>query len=296
MGSYCVTCAISGLPIHPGDPVVGWSVIESPFGSWSGSIAFVPTSIPVIGTYNDYGGIEAGLVDDSGEFHHDALEGDGMVAICHLELWKKQIKQFKLEDFSGKNAAVSLVDQFAAIRKEYTEQLTRYKALIESNPGNDTAYWNERSKPFNCAHEALHRSSPGVSYMWYITDKFLLGVEGKVKTKGVGFEERQKISQEDKCGEFETQLVNAVINGISNQSLELLEGMIKIYASAIYRNRPIMPTQMVPCTQYPDMKKEFAWTKTVYEFALALRNEKRREEKNFNARMKRIHKKNKAKS
>lgn len=269
MGSYCVTCALSGVPIHYDDDVIGWNVSKSPYGMTSGDVPFIPTSIPVIGKYDTYGGIEG------------KLEGDGMVAICHLKLWKTQINKFRHEDFGG-NPCTSLVDQFEGIRKEYQSSVANYQKLLEASP--DHEFWTRHAKPFNAAWSELHRASSGISYMWYILNKFTLGVEGKVSTKGMKYEEREKIPQEDQCGKFETLLVNGLINGMSKEDLDILEGLVKIHATAIFRNRPILPTQMVKCVQYPDFKQENAWLKAVYEFAANQPIKRAKETKLHNAK------------
>lgn len=66
MGSWYETCGLSQLPIHSGDQIMVFILIENKLGkddlepSFSGTTGkFQPVGIPVSGTYNDYGGIEA---------------------------------------------------------------------------------------------------------------------------------------------------------------------------------------------------------------------------------------------
>ncbi len=66
MGSFLQTCAVSGLPICAGEPVVGFILTQSyayrdedNFTGWVGSGALYQTiSLPFFGIYDDYGSIE----------------------------------------------------------------------------------------------------------------------------------------------------------------------------------------------------------------------------------------------
>jgi len=263
MGSWCVVCALSGVPIRPGDPVIGWKVQLSPFGALGSDPMFVPTSLPVIGKYDDYGGIEA----EDADFNFDvssALEGDGMNVICHLEMWKQAVKQFDHKDFAGKECP-SLKDSWEKVQRIYADDKLFYNKISASKP--DDIHWQRRCDPMNMAHGALSRCEQGVNFIWYL-NKFTLGVNGKVSTKGLKYDEIDLIPYADRAGEFETILLNGVINGFSDYQLELLENLCKVYATAIFRCRPILPDQCNRCVQYPDYKKENAWIKAVYQFAV----------------------------
>ena len=78
MSCYSVHCVLSGLPISCGEPVVGWSLQKSKFED--DEKQYIPKSLPVIGLYDTYGGIE----DNDGNC---ILRGSGMEAICHFDLW-----------------------------------------------------------------------------------------------------------------------------------------------------------------------------------------------------------------
>ena len=62
MGSWNETCAISNLPICPGDEVCWVLLTKSPYAVDSGGCYyddfFFVRSLPIVGTYDDYGGIE----------------------------------------------------------------------------------------------------------------------------------------------------------------------------------------------------------------------------------------------
>jgi hypothetical protein len=255
MGSWCVVCAISGVPIRPGDEVVGWKSRKAPYEH-----NYIPTSLPVVGKYDDYGGIE----DAEGKI---LIEGDGMVVICHRKMWDEQIKRFDHKDFGGKPCP-SLSDEWAHLRLKFAEETALSQRLLASftPTGADAEYWKNRANPFTVAYGVLNRSSSGVSFAWYFS-KFTLGVNGKVNTDKMSYEERAKIPQEDISGTFEKILLNGIINGFPDDTLVMLEGMIKIYATAIFRCRPILPDQMCRCVQYPDGRKENGWLSAVHKFA-----------------------------
>ncbi len=297
MGSYCVTCAISGLPIHAGDIVIGWALNASPFGVTSGhGTAFNPTSLPVIGEYDTYGGIEPGDVEGGG-----TLEGDGMSAICHKSMWDAQIKAFDHKEFGG-SPCLSLYDAFCTMHRNYEEDITRWKTLVAdyikrveagTQKAEDVDYYKRQCDPFEVAHRLLTAPVAGINFVWYL-DKFTLGVPGKINTDKMPYEEIKKHKIEDTIGPFETMLHNLIINGCDKQTADLLQGLCMVYSTTYFRNRPILPNQMVPCTQYPEMKKELAWLKTVYEFGAKSHEERKREQKNDAARWARKLKKIKA--
>lgn len=262
MGSWCVVCAVSGVPIHPGDPVIGWKVRLSPFGPLTSENLFIPVSLPVIGVYDDYGGIEN--VEDG-----EALDGDGMNVICHLEMFTEAAKHFDHKDFAGKPCE-SLAVSWDRARERMGERINMYKRILESQPEQPPekkAFWERRLDPYQYAHSELNGTSTnGINFMWYLS-KFTLGVNGKVNTDKMTFEEREAVPIKDQIGEFETILIEGLVNDMPVATLERLENMIKVYATAIFRCRPILPDQMNRCVQYPDHKKEHAWVKAVHKFS-----------------------------
>jgi hypothetical protein len=262
MGSWCVVCAVSGVPIHSGDPVIGWKVRLSPFGALSSDPMFIPVSLPVIGTYDDYGGIEE--VEDG-----ESLEGDGMNVICHLEMFNEAVKQFDHKDFAGKPCE-SLATSWARAYERIAENINTYKKIFEAHgdkPVANKEYWERRMDPYNYAHSELNGTTTnGINFMWYLS-KFILGVKGKVDTDKMSYEEREAVPWKDKVGKFEAILIEGLVNDFPVATLERLENMIKVYATAIFRCRPIMPDQMNRCVQYPDHKKEHAWVKAVRKFS-----------------------------
>ena len=264
MGSWCVVCALSGVPIHSGDPVIGWKVRLSPFGALSSDPMFIPVSLPVVGTYDDYGGIEE--VEDG-----EALAGDGMNVICPLRMFTEAVKQFDHKDFAGKPCE-SLAVSWASARQRMAERMNMYKKILDDQGGQVLAnkeFWERRLDPYHYAHGELNGTSTyGINFMWYLS-KFTLGVKGKVDTSKMSYEERELIPMKDQIGTFETILVEGLVNDMPVAVLERLENMIKVYATAIFRCRPILPDQCNRCVQYPDHKKEHAWVKSVHKFSVS---------------------------
>ena len=283
MGDYAVTCALSGLPIKEGMPVIGWKVKESPFGARNGDICFNPESIPVEGKYNAGGGIIA--ADGKG------LGGDGMTAICHKELWDKQIKLFDHKDFAGEPCQY-LRTHMKWVREKYLERLKQTKAMAESckdGIDGDIGYWSRKTEPFEVAEDTFSsvKSSGGVHFLWYL-DKFFLGVRGKIDTSKMKWEESSKISVEDSCGPFELLIYKLIIDGCPDETADMLEGMCKMYATEIFRNRPIMPSQMVRCVSYPEYQKEVKWLRTVNRLGTKLLNNENERRKENEADTRRI--------
>lgn len=62
MGSYSLTCCVSGLPIESGDPVRYFLITESPYADQAvvGTLTgfWFPRTFPLRARYNDYGSVE----------------------------------------------------------------------------------------------------------------------------------------------------------------------------------------------------------------------------------------------
>jgi hypothetical protein len=93
MGCFNGTCALSNLPIHVGEKVVFIPLIKTlgtktKFFSCGATDNFIPLGFPIIGEYNDYGGIENATTDKNNKdflysfnYFYETCDSDGYIEI-----------------------------------------------------------------------------------------------------------------------------------------------------------------------------------------------------------------------
>lgn len=108
MGSWNGTCAVTRLPIFSGDPVVLIPIVERP--SYDGGMlvhstdAWMPFSLPIRGTYNDYGSIEpvedwhtADLIEHLNKVVDFTTGDDGDIRMWQHEEYDEVAKKYVLK-------------------------------------------------------------------------------------------------------------------------------------------------------------------------------------------------------
>jgi len=273
MGDYSVHCALSGIPIRNGNPVVGWRLQHSKFKTIDENM-FIPLSLPVHGFYDNGGGIE----DKDG---NNVLIGDGMVAICHESLWNTLPDFWNPLDGDG-----PVCEGMTKSHEKYLKEIKMHQELLASLKESDEQYefWKCRATElYGAAHMALssHNMKIGCILKWI--DKLYLGEPSK--DDETEEKDKKKWPHADHFGTFERLILDVVIAGPSmpnfDQTCIDIGRLIMAYSSTYYRGRPILPTQATHAEQYPDFKREKKWFQIVAKKVNELRaNEVAQEKKN----------------
>lgn len=121
MGYFNVPCGLSGLSISEGQAIIGFTVIQTNHKQNRNS-AYEPTSIPIVGTYNGYGG----LVQKNGQVLKADIDSNSHAVFCHKKLWDHVTKNGKknIDDWQFKDP----VD----IKTFLTLTMERYKKFVHS--------------------------------------------------------------------------------------------------------------------------------------------------------------------
>lgn len=245
MGDYAVHCALSGLAISYGQPVVAWKV---QFGKLNDSDKFPPGSLPVFGFYDNVGGV----VDEKG---NEVLEGDGMVAICHRHFWDE-------------------LRSFGLISKEDKVLSFKYGMEFASKTVNERKAYSQ-TEIYMLAHFEFGSTISPWSYL-RLLDKIVIGEQKMVSRDQIYKEDG--ISYGEKCGIFEKIILDMIIgwDSIADEEKDRIsidmENLVLAYSMKTISGRPILATQVTHAFQYPEYKLESKWFSMVSKKSRELRS------------------------
>jgi len=124
MGCYSVHCAVTGLPIYSED-VVRINISEGRFKS-SGEQPWQPTSFPIYGECDTYGGLEG-------------QESESDFILIHREAWNNIDVLLMPKEYSG-NYKISLFSLIDSIHATFTEK-KRYLDSRGYKMSDDDVFW-----------------------------------------------------------------------------------------------------------------------------------------------------------
>lgn len=261
MGDWSVHCAISGLSIRGGDPVVGFKLQETSFKGEIYTSQYLPLSMPVVGYYDHCGGIS------TEKYSTDDLLGNGLRAIIHKDVWNELPKMWNPQD-----GAMPLIESFKEIHKEIHEEIANYKSLYEKDKKK---IWKKWMDPLGVAHSCLTRPTFRGFVTWL--DKIYLGE--KSLDMGKSYKVRQHWSYKNCSGPFEKIVLQLAIDGPNDpmfaEKCDHLEKLVMAYSVQYITGRQITPIHLTHPEQYTQMIKEEKWFKFLADKAHEMRVEEK---------------------
>jgi len=260
MGHYNVHCTLSGVPISPGDSVVGWELQKSVFHD--SNLKWLPKCAPMRGTYDSYGGIEVENGPSTVSFRGDYM------AICHIDLWDTVSEMWDQKD--GKK---SLLEFLKIAHKEYLQMHKNNADMVESckKPGfeDKDKFWERKlADTYQTADLGLsnaERHTHEYGRLRSITKLYL----GEVKHI-----HNDPRPTSERVGPFEKMILEMVLSENLNEAfVKDLETLGVVYSTVCIRGRPVFPTQDTFAIQDSDYKKEFKWFQKVSAMCRKQRSE-----------------------
>lgn len=162
MGCYSVHCAVTGLPIYS-EAVVRIDISEGRFKS-SGEQPWQPTSFPMYGECDTYGGLEG-------------QESESDFLLIHKEAWDNIDVLLMPKEYSG-DYKVDLFSLIDLIHDNFKEA-KRYQGLFDSNSpdhklSDDDIFWRALEKTPN-------HSMSSVNGNYFLIKKLLFSAEQCIK-------------------------------------------------------------------------------------------------------------------
>lgn len=239
MGHFSVHCALSGIPIKYGE-VVAFKLIQDKYreDSW------VPNSFPIFGQYSTYGGID----------NNDDIEWES-AAFVNVNIW---------------NNLPSFYDQCRDLYFVSKDYQTQYKDTISFFKEIKIAIESNKTfSPFHLAPE-IKINPIECTPIKYVKTMFnhnkwrnslLAGVMDKLFFAAPSSYFKDEILLE--MGDFEHEVIQKIINGISDKEVDILCKIAVAYQIPMYSGKNIAPASQTYAIQDTDLKLEYKWNKLV---------------------------------
>lgn len=243
MGCFNVPCGISGLAISEGQSIIGFTVIQSVHKQNRNS-TYEPTSIPIVGTYNGYGG----LIQKNGQVLKAGFDSNSHAVFCHKKLWdsisqngKKNIDGWHFKD------PVDIKTFLTLTMESYKKFVRSFTKAINLHDGTDRTTIEELLA--DRVKMVLYSMSIDVDGL----HKYILHPTSDFPTL--------------------TYLIakNLLENGIpTDQECIYLEQLAYVYTHSFYTGRPISPTSVCFVNQEANYTYLSQWFQKVADLAKTL--------------------------
>jgi hypothetical protein len=240
MGHFTVPCGLSGIPIKGGDHIVGFNVELASYNHTYS--AFIPTNIPVVGYYDDYGRLE----DKKGNILREAERGDEeKLILCHKHMWDVASKGFN-KTYTAYNGtkSISIMEHFANTKKML-------------------------SNPENFISETL-KSALDKKFDKNMLRAFMLTSGLLPQDKSVGLHQTlNELIGRGKEGKFRTMWTERLDKGpdLTQEEANMIAQMCMVYKNSYVSGRQLTTTSHCWTIQDTDYKEEAKWHAEVAKFA-----------------------------